>query len=221
MRGLVVDSANRPVRDVSVAARGRGTLSTDSLGRFRFQPPFRGPVVFDLRRLGFMPAQYSLGQGEDTSIVITMLPLAQSLAAVEVVDRGARSARLAGFQQRLSERRRATTGVEFITAADIDRRQPTLVTSMLSNIPGIRIARIGLSDFGIFGIKRGGSGGTLCPATIYVDGLLALDADIDKRVHPSDLAGIEVYANGNAVPPLYQNQSGGCALVLLWTKGAG
>jgi hypothetical protein len=219
VRGVVVDSGSRPVRDVRISARGLAAVATDDLGRFRVQLAAREAVALDLRRLGFMPARYSLAPGGDTALVITMLPAVQQLAAVEVSDRALGSARLAGFEQRLRDRGHATTDGYFVTRADIERRKPDLTTSLLTAIPGMRVLRIGLSDYGVFGISRDSRGGAPCPATIYLDGQRMPDMAIDAVVQPLDIAGIEVYPSANAAPAQYQNLNGGCAVVLIWRRG--
>ena len=218
IRGVVVDSANRPMQGVNVTARGHGVVSTDATGRFRFQTPSSEPVVFDARRLGFTPTRYALDRGDDTSIVITMLPAVQELATVDITASGTGSARLLGFEERLREQRHATTSAVFITAADIDRRHADRTTSLFREIPGMRVIRIGMTTWQVFGISRGGKGGAPCAATVFLDGHRIPDANIDGVIDPGDIAGIEVYPSANAAPAQYQSLNGGCAVVLLWRK---
>jgi Carboxypeptidase regulatory-like domain len=218
VRGVVVDSTNRPLADVHISVRGFETKSTDLLGRFRIQLPAHQSVVLDVRRLGFMPVQYSLSGGDDTALVIRMMPVVQQLAKVNVTDRAVGSARLQGFEERLNSRRHATTGGFFITAEDIERRKPDLTTSLFTEIPAMRVVRIGMTEYGVFGISRDSRGGTPCPATIFLDGQRLTDVSVNSIIQPLDIAGIEVYPSANAAPTQYQSLNGGCAVVLIWTK---
>ena len=194
INGLAIDAENRPVRDVDVAARGGAKTVTDSSGHFRLRLPSDQATIFDLRRPGYTPSQYAIEPGDDTSIVVVMLPAARQLAKVDVVDRAASSANLRGFDERMRERFRGTNVGTFITSADIDRRKPVLLTSMLTEIPGIRILKIGMSRWAAFGIARNGTGGSPCLVTLYVDGQRVAGDAMDELLTPLDVAGIEVYS---------------------------
>jgi Carboxypeptidase regulatory-like domain len=41
---------------------------------------------------------------------------------------------------------------------------------------------------------------------------------LDDFVHPSELAGIEIYQRAVQAPPQYQTMNGNCGVVLVWTK---
>ena len=57
-----------------------------------------------------------------------------------------------------------------------------------------------------------------CGPEVYLDGLLLPDGstELDRWGRPSDVAGIEVYADPMRAPPQYSH--GQCATVLVWTK---
>jgi hypothetical protein len=231
VRGVVVDTGNHPIRGVTVSARGHGTVITNDSGSFRFQLPRSDAVVFDLRRLGLGPAQYALGSGHDTTIVVLMLPTAQELGKVQVTAREAASARMSGFEERLNARGSETMSAYFITAADIEKRGAGSTASLFAEIPTMRVVTIAkprnqqLSDPNylrggevvLYGISR--AGGSMCKPTVYVDGIRTPDVSIDNVVQPGEIAGIEVYTTANKAPTQYQFLNGGCAVVLIWRKG--
>jgi hypothetical protein len=217
IQGSVVDSSNRALAAVQVSTPHGSTVLTDERGRFRLRVSATSDVTIDFRRLGLTPTRYSFAEGSDTSLTIVMLPSAVQLDEVRVSERPTASARLAGFEQRLRDRRTGTSDAVFITADEIEQRKPDLTTSMMSEVPGLRIVRVGPNDYAVFSIARGK--GSSCPATFYLDGQRIPDITINDIVRPDELAGIEVYPSSIAAPAQYRPMNGGCAVVLLWRKG--
>jgi hypothetical protein len=214
IRGVVVDSARHPIQGARVTVGAKELASTGEQGRFRIDVPSEADVVLELRRLGYAPVQQLVEREVDTTLVLTMLPAVQQLAGVEVTDRQI-PGRLLGFEQRLAARGHATTAQFFITADEIDKRRPDLTSSLFSDIAGMRVLRVNLNEYGIFGLYHGGP----CPAAVYIDGQRMPGSNIDTTILPSDIAGIEVYPRANGAPAAYQNLNGGCAVVLIWRKG--
>lgn len=216
LRGVVVDSGNRPIAGVSVSTRSHERGSTDELGRFHVQLASADAEVFDFRRLGFMPAQLSLGAGDDTSVMITMLPAVRHLETVDVVARAASSARLGGFEQRLRDARRSASRQTFITAEEIERRQPDQTTSIFGNLSGLRVVRIGEHDYGLAALAHNGAG--QCTPTLYIDGVRASANAMNHLVQPHHIAGVEIYPSSSGAPPGFQSLNGSCPVILIWRK---
>jgi hypothetical protein len=224
IRGVVRDTAGRPLSGVQVnLVAGQGT-NTDDAGRFRLAAPSREDVLVDIRRLGFTPSLYSFSAGGDTTLDVTLLPAAQQLAAVNVNERSSSGVGLAGFDERMRARERGAGAGYFITGAEIERRQATKTTSLFDMVPGIFVLRVDATRYSIF--ARGRTFDGKCVPTVFIDGTKIMEkfdngapgVAIDELLTPSEITGIEVYASGNAAPPAYQLLNGSCAVVLIWTK---
>ncbi|HEY4956014.1 MAG TPA: carboxypeptidase regulatory-like domain-containing protein [Gemmatimonadaceae bacterium] len=114
-----------------------------------------------------------------------------------------------------NSRRRSGAG-NYLTPADVARRQPRVTSDLFSTLPGVRLdyeRGLGrnLSMRGAFG---------RCTPAVYIDDhyMRNLGADdIDDWVRPQEIAGIEIYTDGT-VPPQFQAGLSGCGSVVIWTK---
>ena len=143
--GIVVDMRERPVAFVAVAAVGGASAVTDD-----------NRLVFDVRRIGFMPSRISLEPGGDTSFSILLLPSTQRLEGVEVTSIAGKPPALAGFEERMAARKRAAGAGLFITAQDIESRPATRTSQVVENLPSIYVRRIGGDRYAIYGRGVGG-----------------------------------------------------------------
>ena len=237
IRGTVVDMRERPVAFVAIAAVGGASAVTDDSGRFRLDISHRNRLVFDVRRVGFMPSRISLEPGGDTSFSILLLPSTQRLEGVEVTSIAGKPPALAGFEERMAARKRAAGAGLFITAQDIESRPATRTSQVVENIPSIYVRRIGGDRYAIYGR---GVGGVECPATLWLDGIRVgggsepmrdrrgrttyrhESGEIDPLVSPTEIAGVEVYARGMIAPPQFlppnDPDASRCAVLVFWTK---
>jgi hypothetical protein len=67
--------------------------------------------------------------------------------------------------------------------------------------------------------------GIACYADVYLDGVLVYNSSTRKvplfdvnSIPPSNIIGIEFYAGGASVPAKYNATSGGCGVLLIWTR---
>jgi hypothetical protein len=252
--GTILDVRDNPVPFVAITVNGgataatamataMATATTDDSGRFRLVVPHRERVVFDARRVGFMPSRIALVAGGDTTISMLLLPAATNLPKVEVKDAPLRPVGLAGFERRMIERKHGAGAGWFITAKDIGASNPTRATQVVEAVPSINVRRVSGDRFAIYGRS---SLGQDCPATVYLDGIViggvsdlatardrrgrtiivkaAEGAPIDMLLEPSEIAGVEVYQRGifapNQLQPTDPNAMR-CAIVAYWTKHGG
>ena len=115
-------------------------------------------------------------------------------------------------------------GSAFFTAEDIERRSPLRITHMIADAPGVRLANCDLWGHG-------------CKLNIFLDGNLAIrgskerwsltsggGTDMNPResindlVLPTEIAGIEVYTGGAALPAEFGGHDARCGAVVIWTK---
>lgn len=240
LSGTVLDSRDRPIAAVNFAVVGGMSAISDDSGRFRLEISHHDRVVFDVRRLGFMPSRIALGGGGDTNLLVLLLPNVQQMAGVEVTGIAKKPSALAGFEERMLARRRAAGSGYFITAKDIESRPATRTTQVVENVPSILVRRTSGDRFGIYGR---GVGGAECPATLWLDGVrvgggsqptrdrrgrlvnAGETTEIDEYVDPAEIAGVEVYSRGMLAPPQFlppgDRAAASCAIVVFWTKHGG
>ena len=144
--GRVTDSAGTPVAYVNLRAGNARAVSNDS-GRFLLGLTSPNAVKLEIRRLGFAPATLSLPAGGDTSLTITLTPVAQALRATVVQEERLRTLERRGFYSRMLDSEKGINTGYFITPGDIERRQPPLTTMLLDGLPGIRVTRSGRCNF--------------------------------------------------------------------------
>jgi hypothetical protein len=234
VRGVVQDAANKPQAGVTIQASGVKPATTDDSGRFRIEIPHQKRIALDVRRLGLMPSRFGLGEGGDTTITIVVLPNPQTLQKVDVRETGVnRTLELVGFNQRQKDRARGTNSGHFITADEIERRNPSRMCPLFEELPGFNRIENGVTCY-LTGralvpdagrSRPGDSAWKGCPMTVYLDGqrLNALGSnagpvDVDALVIPSGVAGVEYYETGNRLPLTFSLVNGSCGLVLIWTK---
>lgn len=243
--GTTIDTRDLPVPFVNISVVGGPTAVSDDSGRFRLAVVHKDRVVFDVKRIGYMPTRMALADGGDTSLTVLLLPATRELPGVEVTDARLRPPGLAGFEQRMIERKRGAGTGHFFTAKDIEAMQPTRPTQIVENTPSMVVRRTSGDRFAIFGkLANGGE----CAATVYLDGIRIggagdvltgrdrrgrpivirgadsdVGAQIDQYVTPPELAGVEVYARGLFAPMQFQPNDPNamkCAVVMYWTKHA-
>jgi hypothetical protein len=198
----------RPLAGAHVAVRGsEGDAVTADAGTFSLPGLPAGTLSLDVRALGYAPASVSVDLHHDqTTSVDVALERVQRLEVVSVYG----EARAQGEMRDFLRRQELGLG-HFVTAADIERRQPFRVTDLFRTMPGATVVPNG-SGYGHVLRGRGG-----CIMRVVVDGMtLEPGDDLDDYVHPGDIAGMEVYPGDGPAPPQYRSS---CGVVLVWTKG--
>jgi len=242
VRGTVVDIRDQPIPAVTLVIAGGKPVISDDSGRFQLEISHRERILIDVRRIGYMPSRVGFAAGGDTSISVFLLPSTQQMPGVEVMGIKTRPLPIAGFEQRMLERKRGAGAGHFITAKDIEASPSLRATQIVENIPSILVRRTSGDRFAIYGKSVGGGGE--CVATVYLDGVRvassgeltrdrrgrvvnqrdALGSPIDQLVTPSEIAGVEVYGRGLFAPtqfhPPGDEMALRCAIVAYWTKHA-
>jgi hypothetical protein len=239
IQGVVLDSRDRPVAMASVISAGGPSVISDDSGRFRLDISHQARVVFDVRRVGYMPSRFALAPGGDTTVSVLLLPAVRELAGVKVNEAATKPPSLAGFEERMLARKKAAGSGYFLTEQEIAAKSPTRTTQVVETTPSITVRRVRSGDnYAIYG--RAPTGGD-CLATVWLDGIQVAGAgqpmvdrrtrrvvmgpalsELDSYVDPTDLAGVEIYPRGimapaQFVPPGDPNATR-CAIVAFWTK---
>jgi hypothetical protein len=235
--GQVLDPAGAPVAYANLDLGAKRVVADDS-GRFRVSVG-PGSGVLHVRRIGFKPTNTSYAAGGDTSLTVQLDPIAQRLEAALIEATGiSRALELHGFYRRLQEREKGINSGQFITAEEIEQRNPHRIGQMLDGRTGIRMQRPNQNP----GVGQRGANGAKCTSAsdprcwapvglngcymdVYMDGRRLTSVSlkneptyIDEYILPSHIAGIEIYTTAGRVPPEYQSLSGTCGVLLFWSK---
>lgn len=175
VRGVVVDSAGRPLRGVRVGLKSTAeTTVTDSAGAFSLSGQQSGTQVLVSRRIGYQPAVtvVTLSRRAPREVVVRLNAFVPVLEAVYVEARRNAALDRTGF----TDRQRSGQGT-YLSQADLDRRHAMVVSDFLRYLPSVRAS--GRSD------QR-------C-TTYWVDGM-HWPGDADDEVAAAEVAAIEVYS---------------------------
>lgn len=212
--------------DVQIAV-GRAGIGgvTDALGRavIRDIPP--GVHFVTLRVLGFAAEAFAVdftpGAVMKAEVKLASRPEPASeaeigevaLGEVEVTaERDSRWLARGGFYER-----RARGLGTFLSRADLDARQPVVLSDALRTVPGVRILPDGLatSVTSSRGTHRPGA----CVMAVFVDGVFAAQPDLDA-IPPETVEALEVYRGPSELPPQFNSASldATCGAIVVWTR---
>lgn len=247
LRGSVKDSVGGPIAYANAQVNDGVRVVSDDSGRFVLRVDRSRPFTLEIRRIGWRPFRERVEIRGDTTLAITLEPIAQRLQEARIAAGGARrSLDVNGFYRRMADREKGILNGHFITEEEVDRRKPHRITQMLEGLPSVRVMRYNTSNAtqraGIDPMVERTSclsghdpvcnvpvGVGNCPMTVYVDGrrINALNRvhpdrayafNVDGYALPTAVAGIEVYTSATRLPPEYQPLNGRCGAILIWTK---
>lgn len=206
--GAVTDSALRPVGGAIVSIAGTSiVVVTGENGRFAIAGLPTGRYTIQVRKIGFeaISASVESERSDTLHLAFALQSFVPVLGGVRIYGERT-SLRMQEF-----EGRRARGGGQFITQADIYRRNVPLTSSLFRTLLGVEV-RLQLHN------RRHGL--ALCPMTFYVDGVKTLVGILDRDLpSPSNIAGIEVYTSTATAPVQYlPTENGFCGVVLVWTR---
>ncbi len=208
------DPAGRPVRGARASVRGAAAAATAGEdGAFALGGLPAGTRTLEVRAIGFAPGRVAvdLAPGRTDTADVRLARVA-TLDQVTVL--GTPSDQSLRLREFLDRRRTGAYG-RFVTAADIDRRNPFWATDALRGT-GMLVRPSGRVGNAIRGPGRLRN----CLANVFLDGLpLDPTESIDAYLGPRQVAGIEVYPDPAFAPPQYSSPwRNGCSVVLFWTR---
>jgi TonB family protein len=215
--GVVIDSASGlGIAGAEVLVDGTTLRTvTDARGEFRVGAAPKVGGTLRVRRFGFRPATIAVsGDVERDPVRVPLTSTMQQLAAVLVRgERSRYSGRLAGYYERLEQH----SAGQFITRAEMERENQTLLSQVLRRAPGVSVGR---GHNGVMNSVRLRERN--CWPLVWLDGaqMGAGDVDIDS-FSPSSLEGVEMYLGAVNAPSRYQASRGKseCGTILLWSRG--
>jgi len=248
LRVRAMTTEGEPIAYANLQVNGGRRYVSDDSGRFNVPITVVGRASLLLRRIGFEPTETILTAMPDTTVRVTMNPVARALETQMVTVRSPFvRLDLGGFYRRMAEVENGARVGYFVTPEDLELRKPQNVTDAVEQFPSIRLAPI---DDG----KRDADGmahadGVMyrrkfriedrngCPMTVYLDRIRIQpsltggqqgDEEINTLVNPASVAGIEVYPRAMGAPPEFpvadikpkpgQPAVAQCGVVLIWTK---
>lgn len=243
VRGVVRAAGGGPLVGSSVVRLGTppDSVASDTGGRFVLLGLARGHHYFTVRHVGFVPVDFEVTFLADTSVDVDV-PLEQHVIVLDTIRvRGAeelglfeRKLRAVGFEERREQAERSATDATFLTPEDIGRRRPLRLSHLLE---GSRSVKIGYA--GIIAVAYGRDG--RCVMSVWLDGQemrnlfpvrnegRAFSTNPGSPPNPastpgldliaaSDIAAVEIYPSPSGTPPQFQNLTGMCGAIVIWTK---
>lgn len=214
LSGRVTNGAGQPIVGARVDVLGTpGATLTRENGEFNLSELPSGTQTVVVRQIGFAPVEQAveLSTRAPARVTIALTRAAQVLAPVEVTANADAGLDKVGFTQR-----KRSSGGYFITAEEIEKRAPNLLTDVFRTIPSLRVVPSG-TDYVIESARNPTNG---C-VKYYVDGApweAIFAGDVDRLLPTWEIAGIEVY-NGASTPVQFQAPgSSSCAAIVIWSK---
>jgi hypothetical protein len=223
IHGTVVESVGQqPVPDVLISfldGNDKFVLQvlTDSSGRFASALPGAGSYSLRVEKLGYMALHtetFPLATREILELEIVVGVEAVPLTPVEVAARRREPPRGHPDFHRRVERGRQMGNGRFFTREDIEQTAFVKTTSLLMQVPGIRLvyAQDGRVLLGV-----SGRGGYNCRPAVYLNGMeISASADLDQ-LGLDELEGVEVYRWPTEIP-VELARPGVCSAVAFWTR---
>ena len=228
--GEVLDArTERPVVAATVSAvGGTSTTATNRRGSFVLSGVPVGVHELAVRHLGYAPLSHvvSVSRGITTEVEIGLVPDPVEMEPIVATAMRPRRLEVGGFYER-KYWGELVGGGTYLTAADIERRGPVLISHMIADEPGIRLGNCRLRRSSCMLVNtrvRSEFSPDGCPLSFYLDntrvrGLGGRDGQtIDDLVRPHEIAGVEIYRNAASLPGEFAGSDSQCGIVAIWTK---
>ena len=226
--GEVRDALTKdPVAAAAVSLLGgTETAETNRRGRFILSGVPIGVHELSVRHLGYAPLSHAVAvlRGITTEVEVGLVPEPVEMAPLVATATRSRRLETKGFYER-KYWGELVSGGTFLTAADIERRNPVNISQMVADEPGIRlecgIRRDSCNIINARGASAFVPGG--CEMSIYLDGARLRTAGgrrgtLDEFVRPVEIAGMEIYRGAASLPGEFSGSDSGCGVVAIWTK---
>jgi len=233
---------HQPVVAAAVSVAGRAQeVQSNRRGRFVFSGLPIGEYELSVRHIGYAPLTHpvTVTRGHTTQVDVSLPPDPVELEPIVATATRPRRLEIKGFYERRYWGE-LLGGGEFFTAEDIERRNPSRITHMIADAPGVRLANCDVWGHGCKLYSTTHSRGFSdqgCKLNIYLDGILAIRGSnerwslttgpftreqpresINDLVLPTEIAGVEVYTGAASLPAEFGGPDSRCGAVMIWTK---
>jgi hypothetical protein len=177
-----------------------------------------GATLVRIKKVGYNPQNMmvSISPVDTVPLTVLLTRAAQQLPAV--VTRDSNGKYLTPVLREFEERRRnpAIKG-QFVTEAELRKNDISNLANIARRFAG---AKVQMTRFGyqLVTTRMMSGGGSGCPATIYINGLIQNGAVDLEKLMAMDFGGIEFYSSPSQTPAQYNKNNGGCGVLLLWYR---
>jgi CarboxypepD_reg-like domain/TonB-dependent Receptor Plug Domain len=216
--GTVISAQDsQPLMGVQVLIKGtRHWAITNQNGRFRLERLTPGTATIEFRPANRAPLSYplTLEAGKTTNLAVQVDTRSVALPEVVVEGDDKPAAKMGEFIRHKD----SGHGGYFITRAEIEKKQPRVMSDMLRSIPGLRVdCGFGTCQVQSFEEARRIMGG--CPIQYFLDGT-PFSGDIDELT-PDQVEGIEIYRGSSTIPPEFNTGTSMCGVIAVWSRVPG
>lgn len=222
--GRVIDAVGRnPVAGALVAINGNTIAVTTPNGVFNVDrvPLEWGPNQLHVRHLSYADVTDDIwvANTEDVlayDVVLIPVPVAVVPEVVVEVDR---TLMVYGRMRQFYQRRNIGMG-DFFTRQDIEDRNVTDITDVLSGLPGVRLQPADLTGVKITFTRAARGLADPCDSpAIFLDGALVQGGlYLDQLVRPDQVEGMEVYQGILETPQQFTTPGETCGAIVIWTR---
>lgn len=206
--------------EVSVkSGKAEQVVRSDSTGMARVEGLDRGSVEIRVRRIGFKQAMIlaRVEPGEN-EVTIELDGTMATLAEKRIIGNRTASGRHEDFEMRL--KRNDANAV--VTEAQIEKRNPVKLSTMLRGMAGLRLAdslgqTVAISQRGS---KLSNGKPVPCVMRIMVDGIVMSPQTSIDGIFPKDVYGVEVFYGPARIPLNVGSMRTDtwCGMIAIWTK---
>lgn len=214
LKGVVRDTAGKPLVGARVSVPGTGTEGTTTGGgQFTLDSLPGGTWMVEARAVGFQPTRAVVDLRDETE-ALTELALEGLVPRVDTVkvqaDRWSRE--MAGF-----ESRRKMGGGYYMDDEQLTRRNAQFMSDIMRGTPGVSVIP-GQSGGRDRIAMRGGAGSGTCTPAVFINGMNTPipDGILENVVNSADVRAVEVYTRTGSTPVEYQARNG-CGSIVIWT----
>lgn len=222
LRVYLENEAGTPVAGAEVTVktgRNERVMRADSAGLARFDDLKAGDIEIFVRRLGMkaVALQTKVQQG-DNSVTVFVDDTPTVLEERKVTD----TRPVAGRHQELEMRLKRQEANSVVLAAEIEKRNPVKLSSMLRRVPGLTIGdslgqAVAISSRGM---KPSLMSKVNCVMRVMIDGILMPAQTSLDAIVPSEVYAVEVFNGPARIPPTMSasRTDSWCGLIAIWTK---
>lgn len=221
--GTVTDAlTDAPVTAAAVSLRGRPReVQTNRQGGFILSDVPVGVYELSVRHLGYAPLRHmvNVARGATTDVQIGLVPAPLEMEPLVATAVRLRRLEIKGFYERKRWGELLGLGA-FYTVADIERRNPRIISDMIMEEASIRrVCGRGTRNCRLYTTRLSTGFGSRCHMQIYVDGVhISEIGQADLWVSPVEIGGVEVYKGAASLPAEFGGSSSRCGVVAIWTK---
>jgi hypothetical protein len=211
--GRVTNAGGVPVDGARVSVQGNASsVSTGADGKFTLTGVMPGTQSVLVRRVGYSPVETPLDvvTAETNQLTVRLGTYSPMLSSVDVTAK-ADPLESTGF-----ERRRKMGFGRYMDLDAINASHPTYTSDILRHILGLVVTGSGVST------NVTTTRGNGCVRFMVDNNNVSVDGggqSIDQVVGAQELAAVEFYNPVDVPMELSAGNNGGCALVVIWTKG--